>query len=35
MNIEPAICNGHLPYSQGWHLREVRVGNKTQEVGDR
>ena len=33
MNIEPAICNGHLPYQWRRHWREVRAGRWTQGVG--
>ena len=31
-NIEPAICNGHLPYPLGRRWREKRVGSWMQVV---
>ena len=33
VNIEPVICNGHLPYPWGQHWREGRVGSWMQGVG--
>ena len=32
-NIEPTICNGHLPYPCGQRWKEGRVGIWTQGVG--
>ena len=34
MNFEPAICNSHLPYPWGCHLKEGRMGSWMQEVGE-
>ena len=31
--VEPAICNGHLPYPWVWHWREGMVGSYLQGVG--
>ena len=31
--VEPAICNGHVPCPWGWRSGEGRVGSWTQGVG--
>ena len=33
VNIEPVICNGHLPYPWGRRWREGRVGFWRQRAG--
>ena len=35
VNIEPAICTGHLLYPRGRRWKEGRVGSWTQGVGGR